>query len=185
MTVLSEKDIRTRLDKGDLIIKPIEDYQIGPASVDFRLGNKFRVFHTSSRTHIDIMDAGKAQDCTNLVEIQDNQPFIIHPGEFVLASAKEYIKIPHDLIGILHGRSSVGRLGIQVHATSGFVEPGYFGNLTLEMSNISRIPIALYPNMRICQIIFQRLETPAGEKKNAKYSGDNEPTISKIDRDRL
>lgn len=187
MSVLSDSDIKERLKIGDLVIKPLEPYQIGASSIDFRLGNKFRVFQPSSKTYIDPLDHKDNEDYTTLVEVKDKEPFVIHPGEFVLGSTLEFIKIPYDLIGILHGRSSIGRLGIQVHATAGFVEPGYFGVLTLEMSNIARIPVALYPNMKICQLILQKLknpsEAPVDKNKKAKYVGQNGPTTSKIYKD--
>ena len=183
MSVLSDRDIRERLKKGDLVIEPLEPFQIRSASVDFRLGNKFRIFQTSSKTHIDIARHETVGDYTHLIEVKEGEPFIVHPNEFVLGSVIEFIKIPHDLIGILHGRSSIGRLGIQVHATSGFVNPGYYGNLTLEMSNICRVPIALYPKMRICQIMFQKLESIPEFTEPDKYAGDREPTLSRIHKD--
>jgi dCTP deaminase len=187
MSVLCDSDIKERLKIGDLVIKPLEPYQIGASSIDFRLGNKFRVFQPSSKTYIDPLDHKDNEDYTTLIEIKDKEPFVIHPGEFVLGSTLEFIKIPYDLIGILHGRSSIGRLGIQVHATAGFVEPGYFGVLTLEMSNIARIPVALYPRMKICQLILQKLrnpsEKPVDKDKNAKYTGQDGPTTSKIYKD--
>ena len=184
MSVLSDRDIKERLKRGDLIIEPLEPHQIRSASVDFRLGNKFRLFQVSSKTHIDAASHGDMGDYTHLVEVKEGEPFIVHPNEFVLASVIEFIKMPLDIIGILHGRSSIGRLGIQIHATSGFVNPGYYGNLTLEMSNISRVPIALYPKMRICQIMFQKLENRPEFTDPDRYAGDREPTLSKIHRDK-
>lgn len=183
MSVLSDRDIRERLAKGDLAIEPIDDSQVGPASVDFRLGKEFRVFITNHKTHIDPANYGNGEDFTRLVEVNGDKPFIIHPGEFVLGATVESVRIPGDLIGILHGRSSIGRLGIQVHATSGFVNPGFTGHFTLEMSNISRMPIALYPGMRICQLILESLQTPSVKpygSSGCKYVGDKGPVVSKI-----
>jgi dCTP deaminase len=186
MAVLSDRDIRERLKTGGLTIEPLDNAQVGPASIDFRLGNEFRVFVNNRRTHIDPASYGSGGDYTKLVKITDDSPFIIHSGEFVLGVTIESVKIPCDLIGILHGRSSIGRLGIQVHATSGFVNPGFCGRFTLEMSNISRMPIALYPGMRICQLMLEKLNTPSETpygNNGSKYVGDRGPTISKISLD--
>ncbi|MFH1126728.1 MAG: dCTP deaminase [archaeon] len=197
--VLSDRDIKKRLIKGDLIIKGIDiDTQVGPSSVDLRLGNRFRMFKMSDHPMIDPKDyndelINKWTDKDTLVEecsytrlYISGKPFIIHPGEFVLASLKEYISIPSDLVGRLEGRSSLGRLGLMVHSTAGYVDPGFRGHLTLELANVGKLPVKLYPGMRICQIVFQDMSSPAERPygtKASKYQDEIGATQSRINID--
>lgn len=182
MTVLSDKDIKKHIQEGNIVIKGMDEKQIGPSSVDLRLGEKFRVFKHTDVTHIDPREKTD-QDHMELIE-KIGKPFIIHPGEFVLGTTKEYVKVPYNLVARLDGRSSLGRLGIIIHSTAGSVHPGFEGNLTLEIANISKIPVALWPGSRICQITFDKLssecETPYNLRQSSKYSGQTEPVASKI-----
>lgn len=198
--VLSDRDIIKRLRKGDLIIKDVNmDTQVGPSSVDLRLGNRFRMFKMSDHPMIDPADYNdelirkwddadaKVEECSYTRLYISSKPFIIHPGEFVLASLKEYVSIPDDLVGRLEGRSSLGRVGLMVHSTAGYVDPGFRGHLTLELANVGKLPIKLYPGMRICQIVFQNMTSPAltpyGSKKGSKYQDETGATQSRINID--
>ena len=198
--VLSDRDIKARLKKGDLVIKDVDvNAQVGPSSVDLRLGNRFRTFKTSDHALIDPADYHddlirkwedpdtKIEECSYTRLYVSSKPFIIHPGEFVLASLAEYIVIPDDLVGRLEGRSSLGRLGLMVHSTAGYVDPGFRGHLTLELANVGKLPVKLYPGMRICQIVFQRMESPAeapyGSKHSSKYQDEIGATQSRINID--
>ncbi|MCK5698428.1 MAG: dCTP deaminase [Candidatus Aenigmarchaeota archaeon] len=198
--VLSDRDIKERLKKGDLVIKGIDiDAQVGPSSVDLRLGDRFRMFKMSDHSMIDPADyhdklikkwddgKTKVEECTYTRLYVSTKPFILHPGEFVLASLKEYIQIPDDLVGRLEGRSSLGRLGLMVHSTAGYVDPGFCGHLTLELANVGKLPVKLYPGMRICQIVFQDMTSPAevpyGKKKGSKYQDESGATQSRINID--
>ncbi len=198
--VLSDTDIMARLKKGDLVIKDIDfDKQIGPSSVDLRLGNRFRMFKMSDHSMIDPKnyhdelikkwnDADtKVEECSYTRLYISEKPFIIHPGEFVLASLREFVSIPPDLVGRLEGRSSLGRLGLMVHSTAGYVDPGFRGHLTLELANVGKLPVKLYPGMRICQIVFQKMTSPAavpyGSKEGSKYQDEMGATQSRINVD--
>jgi len=183
MSVLSDRDIRKHLHSGELVITNLSDVQIGASSVDLTLGNKFLVFKNSDVTHINPEDYDKDKIMNSIIKV--NEPFIIHPGEFVLGATTEYIKIPDFLVGRLDGRSSFGRLGIIVHSTAGSVHPGFEGQLTLEIANISKLPVALHPGIRICQITFQTLtsavEKPYNKNPESKYNNQTGPLVSKID----
>ncbi|RLG13068.1 MAG: dCTP deaminase [Candidatus Nanohalarchaeota archaeon] len=198
--VLSDRDIKERLKKGELIIKGIDlDVQVGPSSVDLRLGSRFRMFKMSDHSMIDPADyhdelikkwddgQTEIEECTYTRLYVSTKPFILHPSEFVLASLKEYISIPDDLVGRLEGRSSLGRLGLMVHSTAGYVDPGFSGHLTLELANVGKLPVKLYPGMRICQIVFQDMTSPAevpyGEKEGSKYQDECGATQSRINVD--
>lgn len=181
--ILSDHDLKARLGK-DLVIRPLDPQHIGPSSIDLKLGNKFRVFKQLSKTHI---DPAKDMDARNFTEEIEADEFVIHPGEFVLGTTEEYVEIPYDLVGRMEGRSSWGRLGIVVHSTAGFVDPGFKGTLTLEMTNLGKMPVLLRPGMRICQIVFEKLMTPADvpydKRKGSKYVGQNGPVGSRIGMD--
>ncbi len=180
--ILSDKSIKERIKKGDIIVDPLNMDDIQPASIDLHLGNKFVIFKNYLT---DIYDVKKNIDNTETVDIGGDGFFIVHPNEFILASTVESFKIPDDIVGRLEGRSSIGRTGLIVHMTAGFIDPGFKGNITLEMMNFSAIPIKIYPNMRICQIAFEELTTKADVPYGAKavrnkYSGQSDPVPSRI-----
>jgi dCTP deaminase len=159
--ILPDHEIRKLLDEGRIKIEPLENpkVQIQPAGVDLRLGNEFRIFKVTSTPYIDIKK--KTENYTEIVNVLDGEQFIIHPGEFVLGIVKEYIKVPEDIMGSVDGRSSLGRLGISIHATSASINPGWEGRFVLEISNMGRMPVALYPGMRIAKLTLHKLSSPA------------------------
>ncbi len=180
--VLSDRDIKQEIARGRIKIEPFDAALVQPASVDLRLGKKFRVFSRTSDTFIDVRV--NSPDLTQLIETDELQPFILRPQEFALASILEKISVPSDIAGRLDGKSSLGRVGLLVHATAGWVDPGYQGHLTIELSNAVNLPIFLYYGMRIAQISFIRLTSPAenrygSRKLKSKYQGETEPTPSK------
>ena len=180
--VLSDKTIRDEIEKGRILVEPFEDSAVQPASVDLRLGNKFRVFRSHRLQVIDVKQP--MEELTELVEVDEVTPFVLHPGEFALGVTFESVTLPNDVVGRLDGKSSLGRLGLVVHSTAGFVDPGWEGNLTLELSNLSNLPINLYAYMKVSQISFMRLTTPAdipygSSKIGSKYQGQDEPTPSR------
>ncbi len=183
MSVLSDRDIKKALDKGEIVINEISSDQIGPSSVDLRLGKKFMVFKNSEVTHINPKETQNS-DLMELVEIADGKSFVIHPGEFVLGNTMEYVKVPDTLVARLDGRSSWGRLGIVIHSTAGSVDPGFEGQLTLEIANLSKVPVMLWPGMKICRITFEILsspsENPYNKRPSSKYIGQKGPSISRI-----
>ena len=157
--ILSDGTIRRLLDEGRLVIDPIEDAQIQPASVDVRLGPEFLVFRNHTTEVIDPYD--KPADLNERVRVPDGTAFILHPGEFVLATTVEAIGLPDDLVARVEGKSSLGRLGLLIHATAGFVDPGWpRGQITLELSNVATLPIKLWPGMRIGQLSFHPWTPP-------------------------
>ena len=181
--VLSDRTIKEEMASGRIVIRPLDPDDIQPASVDLRLDRKLLVFSNSRRPHIDVKKG--LDDLTEIVEIDDEFPFILHPGEFVLGSTLEHIELPDDLVARLEGKSSLGRIGLVIHSTAGFVDPGWKGHLTLELSNLSRLPITLYYSMKIGQISYLRLTTPAdrlygSEELGSKYQGQTEPTASRF-----
>ena len=181
--VLSDRTIKEELEKGRIVIEPLDPADIQPASVDLRLDRKLLVFSNSRRPHIDVKMG--LDDLTEIVEIGDDAPFILHPGEFVLGSTLEHIELPSDLVARLEGKSSLGRIGLVIHSTAGFVDPGWKGHLTLELSNVARLPITLYHGMKIGQISYLRLTTPADRlygsaELGSKYQGQTEPTASRF-----
>lgn len=187
--MLSDKDIKAALAARTIIVEPIEDpdVQIQPASIDLRLGNDFRVFKHTQRAYID-PQRDDMDEYTEVFHVADDETFILHPGEFVLGTIKEYVKIPDDIVAQVDGRSSLGRLAILVHATAGFIDPGFEGNITLELSNVGKMPVAFYPNMRVCQISFSRLSSPSElpyghPTRRSKYQGQRGPTASRIRND--
>ena len=180
--VLSDRTIRDEIASGRLTIEPLDADCIQPASIDLRLDRVFRVFRPTDRAHVDVREP--VEDMTELVRIDDEAPFVLQPGEFVLASTLETITLPDDIVARLDGRGSLGRLGLLIHATAGFVDPGWTGKLTLELSNAGRMPIAIYYGMKIAQISFLRLSTPVDRPYGSpglgsKYQGQQEPTASR------
>ena len=189
--ILSDRDIKKYIKGKRIIIKPepIFAQQLGPASLDIRLGNEFRVFNHAKKPYIDPKDSKTFRNLTKLGKVKDNQSFILQPGQFILAATFEEITLPDDIGARIEGRSSWGRLGIIVHSTAGYIDPGFKGNLTLEMTNIGMLPVVLYPGIKICQIAFENLSSPAeipySKKKGSKYFGDKLPTESKIYKDQF
>jgi dCTP deaminase len=184
--MLSDRDLRARIASGSIKIEPLlePDLQIQPASVDLRLGYEFLTFNYTQTALIDPLDPATFDGLTSLVTLDDKQRFIVHPGEFVLGTTLERLEVPDDLVGQLDGRSSLGRLGIIIHSTAGFIDPGFVGNVTLEISNLGNIAVALYPGMRVCQLSFEIMtshsESPYAEQRVSKYQGQRLPTISRI-----
>ena len=181
--VLSDGTIQEELDKGRIRIDPLDPSCIQPASVDLHLDNKVLLFRNSQQPYIDIREP--QEDLMQPMEIADDVPFILHPGEFVLASTLEYIEVPDDIVARLDGKSSLGRMGLIIHSTAGYVDPGWKGNLTLELTNVARLPITLYYGMKIGQISFLRLTAPAqrlygSPGLGSKYQGQQEPTPSRF-----
>ena len=184
--VLSDRDIRAEIEAGRIVIDPFIPEAVQPSSVDLHLDRRFRVFRNSRYPFIDVR--ADQPELTELVEIGGDDPFILHPGEFVLGSTFERVQLPNDLVARLEGKSSLGRLGLLIHSTAGYVDPGWEGNLTLELSNVANLPITLYDGMKIGQISFQRLSSPAevsyGDASiGSKYRGQRDPTASLYHRD--
>lgn len=183
--LLSDSDIRNALEsEGDdrLGVEPLDPSMVQPSSIDVRLDRYFRVFNNSRYTHIDPKEA--QEELTSLHEVPDGEAFVLHPGEFVLASTLEYFSIPNGLAGRLEGKSSLGRLGLLTHSTAGFIDPGFTGHITLELSNVANLPIVLWPDMKVGQLaLFQmtsKADTPYGTGKlGSKYQGQRGPTPSK------
>ncbi|HEX5140918.1 MAG TPA: dCTP deaminase [Dehalococcoidia bacterium] len=179
-SVLSDRSIREEIEAGRLVIEPWEERYLQPASVDLRLGREFRVFRNYRLPYIDVKQ--EMTTLTELVTIEEPNPFILHPDEFVLAVTKERVEVPDYLVGRLDGKSSLGRLGLIVHSTAGFVDPGFKGRLTLELRNISNLPITLYADMPVSQISFVRLTTPSEKpygSAGSKYQGQEGPEQSR------
>lgn len=179
--LLSDRDIRAEIASGRLGIDPFDDALVQPSSVDVRLDNLFRVFNNTRYTHID--PAEQQDELTSLVQAADGEPFVLHPGEFVLGATLESCALPDDLAGRLEGKSSLGRLGLLTHSTAGFIDPGFSGHITLELSNVANLPITLYPGMKIGQISFIRMTTPADHpygsgEVGSKYQGQRGPIAS-------
>ena len=155
-SVLSDGTIRRLVEEGRIVLDPWDPELVQPASVDLRLGNSFRVFHNHRTSAIDLREPP-----TNLTEEVTGEMFVIHPGEFVLGGTREYVELPEDVVARIEGKSSLGRLGLIVHATAGFVDPGFRGTLTLEITNLTRVPIKLYAGLPIAQLSFMALDAPA------------------------
>jgi len=184
--ILSDRDIRSAIETGRIVIEPFSPDAVQPSSVDLHLDRRFRVFRNSRYPFIDVRQ--DQPDLTELVEIEEEQPFILHPGEFVLGSTLERVSLPDDLVARLEGKSSLGRLGLLIHSTAGYVDPGWDGNLTLELSNVANLPITLYYGMKIGQISFQQMSSPVDvaygdERIGSKYRGQRDPTASLYHRD--
>jgi dCTP deaminase len=180
--ILSDGTIRRLLAEGRIEVDPFDDALLQPSSIDVRVDRFFRVFHNARHPYIDVKEP--QDDLTELVEIEDDAPFILHPGEFVLASTLERIRLPDDVVARLEGKSSLGRLGLLIHSTAGFIDPGWDGHVTLELSNVANLPITIYFAMRIGQLSFMQLtepaETPYGDRSlGSKYQGQRGPTPSR------
>ncbi|MBB4913724.1 dCTP deaminase [Streptosporangium saharense] len=180
--LLSDRDILTEIDSGRVRLDPFQPEMVQPSSVDVRLDRYFRVFENHRYPHID--PAVEQSDLTRLVEPEGDEPFILHPGEFVLASTYEVVTLPDDIASRLEGKSSLGRLGLLTHSTAGFIDPGFSGHVTLELSNVATLPIKLWPGMKIGQLCMFRLSSPAehpygSEKYGSRYQGQRGPTPSR------
>jgi dCTP deaminase len=179
--VLSDRTIRAEIDSGRIVIDPFDPDLIQPSSVDVRVDRQFRVFHNARYPYIDVRKP--MDDLTEAVTVPGDRPFILHPGEFVLGQTLERVTLPNDLVARLEGKSSLGRLGLLIHSTAGFVDSGFSGNLTLELSNVANLPITIYHGMPIGQISFMRMDGPVergyGSRGN-KYQGQTEPTPSRF-----
>jgi dCTP deaminase len=182
--ILSDRDIVAALEAGRIKIDPAPDLasQLGSVSVDFRLGRTFMVFEHSRHSYIDPRQPHSIGEAMRTIEVDDEEPFIMQPGDFALASTIESLELPDDLLGRLEGRSSIARLGITVHSTAAVFEPGWTGTATMELSNLGRMAVALYPGMRICAFSFETVSspvmTPYRSKRNAKYAGQVTPRAS-------
>jgi len=180
--LLSDRDLRKELESGRLGLEPYDEAMLQPSSIDVRLDRYFRVFDNTKYTHID--PSLQQDELTSLVEQTGDDPFVLHPGEFVLGSTFELFTLPDDLAGRLEGKSSLGRLGLLTHSTAGFIDPGFSGHITLELSNVANLPITLWPGMKIGQLCLFRLssaaEYPYGSAQaGSKYQGQRGPTPSK------
>jgi dCTP deaminase len=180
--LLSDRDIRAEVIAGRLRLEPYEAELLQPSSIDVRLDRYFRVFNNQQYTHID--PALQQDDLTTLVEPKGDEPFVLHPGEFALGSTLEVVSLPDDLAGRLEGKSSLGRLGLLTHSTAGFIDPGFSGHITLELSNVATLPIILWPGMKIGQLCLFRLTTPAEHPYGtaaygSRYQGQSGPTPSR------
>ncbi len=182
--ILSDRTLREQLAAGRIVIDPFDESLIQPSSIDVRISNLFRVFRNHTRGVIDVkLDM---VDLTELIEIPEasEEPFILHPGEFVLGSTLERIGVPDDLVGRVEGKSSLGRLGLLIHSTAGFIDAGFDGHITLELANVASLPITLYPGMKIGQVSFMQMTTPADQPygtgaSGSKYQGQRGPTPSR------
>src|SRR3954462_12290130 len=180
--LLSDRDIRAALASGRLGLAPYDDAMVQPSSIDVRLDRFFRVFNNARYTHIDPQQ--QQDELTTLVEPTGDDPFVLHPGEFVLGSTFEAVTLPDDLAGRLEGKSSLGRLGLLTHSTAGFIDPGFSGHITLELSNVANLPITLWPGMKIGQLCLLRLSSPAEHPYGStvygsRYQGQRGPTPSR------
>ena len=183
-SVLSDGTIRRLVAEGRVVIEPWDETMVQPASVDLRLGTSFRVFHNHRITAIDLADPPRG--LTELVEVDDDESFVIHPGEFVLGRTQEHVELPDDIVARIEGKSSLGRLGLIVHATAGFVDPGFKGTLTLEITNLTRVPIILWPGKPIAQLSFMALDQPAERpyghpELGSHYHGQTDATESRYE----
>ena len=180
--LLSDRDLKAALASGRMSLSPYDEAMVQPSSIDVRLDRYFRVFANHRYTHID--PAIAQDDLTELVEPDGEEPFVLHPGEFVLGSTLEVITLGNDLAARLEGKSSLGRLGLLTHSTAGFIDPGFSGHVTLELSNVANLPIKLYPGMKIGQICVLPLSSPAehpygSERYGSRYQGQRGPTPSR------
>jgi dCTP deaminase len=181
--VLSDRTIRAEIESGRIVIDPFDATMVQPSSVDVRVDRRFRVFHNARYPYIDVRQP--MDDLTELVEVEGERPFILHPGEFVLGQTLEHVTLPDDLVARLEGKSSLGRLGLLIHSTAGFVDSGFSGNLTLELSNVANLPITIYHRMPIGQLSFMRMDGPVerpygSHETSNKYQGQTEPTPSRF-----
>lgn len=179
--ILSDRSIRAALDEGRIVIDPLADRAIQPSSVDVRVDDGFRLFSNHRYPYIDVKQP--QPDLTELVTVTDDEPFVLHPGEFVLGATLERVALPDDLVARLEGKSSLGRLGLLIHSTAGFIDAGFNGHVTLELSNVATLPITIHPGMPIGQIAFFALDQPAehpygSDVTGSKYQGQRGPTPS-------
>ena len=186
MAILSDNTIKEYLEEGKIVIDSLKDeQQIQPSSVDMRLGDEFKVFKVIRKPYIDPKDEDDIAEYMESSTVPEGEAFIIHPNEFALATTQEYVKVPDDLVARVEGRSSMGRLGVTMHVTAGYVDPGFEGRITLEISNIGAMPVALYPGQRVCQLVFETMTTPAElpyghPKRNSKYMKQLKPESSRV-----
>ncbi|WP_049986775.1 dCTP deaminase [Halobellus rufus] len=187
--ILSDDDILARLESGDLVVDPIDDLdmQVQPASLDLRLGEEFLEFQRTNISCIHPNRESEVDDYVSETHVPEGEEFILHPGDFVLGTTKERVEIPADLLATVEGRSSLGRLAVVIHATAGIVDPGYKGQITLELSNLGTAPVALTPGMRVSQLVFTELTQPAarpyGVERGSKYQNQQGPQASRIGAD--
>jgi dCTP deaminase len=184
--ILSDRTIKESIASGRIVIDPYDESYVQPSSIDLRVDRFFRVFENHRYPYINPKEP--QEDLTVLVEVSDHEPFILHPGEFVLGSTLERVQLGNDIVARLEGKSSLGRIGLLIHSTAGFVDPGFDGYLTLELSNVANLPIAIYPGMKIGQISFYQLTTAAdhpygSERADSKYQGQRGPTPSRVHQD--
>jgi dCTP deaminase len=180
--LLSDRDLRAELTSGRLVLDPRDEDMLQPSSIDVRLDRMFRVFNNTRYTHID--PSIQQDELTTLVETDQDTPFVLHPGEFVLGSTFESVTLPDDLAGRLEGKSSLGRLGLLTHSTAGFIDPGFSGHITLELSNVANLPIILWAGMKIGQLCLFRLSSPAehpygSARAGSRYQHQRGPTPSR------
>ena len=180
--LLSDRDLLSALKAGSLRLDPFEPTLVQPSSIDVRLDRLFEIFNNHLYTHID--PAVRQDDLTSRVEVADGEPFVLHPGEFVLASTLEVVTLGGDLAARIEGKSSLGRLGLLTHSTAGFIDPGFSGHVTLELSNVATLPIRLWPGMKIGQLCIFRLSSPAehpygSARYGSRYQGQRGPTASR------
>jgi len=180
--LLSDRDIKSEIAAGRVALEPYTEAMIQPSSIDVRLDRWFRVFENHKYPYID--PSQEQPDLTRMIEPEGDEPFVLHPGEFVLGSTFEVVSLPDDIAGRLEGKSSLGRLGLLTHSTAGFIDPGFSGHVTLELSNVANLPIVLYPGMKIGQLCLFRLSSPAehpygSEKYGSRYQGQRGPTPSR------
>jgi dCTP deaminase len=184
--IYSDRTIKESISSGKIAIEPYEPSYVQPSSVDLRVGNGFRVFVNHRYSEID--PRAPQADLTQLVEVGEEEPFMLHPGEFVLGSTLERVRLGVDVVARLEGKSSLGRLGLLIHSTAGFIDPGFEGHITLELSNVATLPIAIFPGMKIGQISFYQMTTAAeypygSPELGSKYQGQSGPTASRSHRD--
>jgi len=188
--ILSDRDILARMAEGDLVVEPLDDpeLQVQPASVDLRLGREFLEFERTNIASIHPDSEDEVGDYVSETVVEEGGEFVLHPGDFVLGTTVERVEIPPDLIAHVEGRSSLGRLAIVVHATAGLADPGYCGQITLELSNLGAAPVALSPGMRVSQLTFTELSSPAerpyGSERGSKYQNQEGPQASRLGGDR-
>ncbi|TWE11379.1 dCTP deaminase [Rudaeicoccus suwonensis] len=180
--LLSDRDIKAQVDAGRVRLEPYDEAMVQPSSIDIRLDRYFRLFDNHKYPFID--PAEEQDELTRLVQIEPDEPFVLHPGEFVLGSTYEQVTLPDDIAARVEGKSSLGRLGLLTHATAGFVDPGFSGHVTLELSNVATLPIKLWPGMKIGQLCFFQLSSPAenpygSAKYGSHYQGQRGPTASR------
>ena len=180
--LLSDRDIRAEITSGRVVLEPYEDAMVQPSSVDVRIDRWFRLFDNHKYPFID--PAEEQPELTRMVETAPGDPFVLHPGEFVLGSTYELVTLPDDVAARLEGKSSLGRLGLLIHSTAGFIDAGFDGHITLELANVASLPITLYPGMKIGQVSFMQMTTPAERPygkgaTGSKYSGQRGPTPSR------